>query len=101
VGGNNPNGSAGGANNTVYSTFGNASAGSGSRFGVALGGAGNNLGSQPQNNTSPDDIQAIIAANHLHAIQSGNPTAPLFPPTKFDSQAGIPPSLMPGGSNVH
>ena len=48
------------------------------------------------NGMTPEEIQALIAAQHAAAVQSGSPWANLFPPTRFDSQAGIPPSTTPG-----
>jgi hypothetical protein len=38
---------------------------------------------------TPEESQIILAAQHLKAIQENNPTAPLYPPTAIDSQAGI------------
>ena len=38
---------------------------------------------------SADDLQAVIAAKHAQA--AGTPMAPLFPPTKYDGPAGVPP----------
>ena len=38
---------------------------------------------------SGDDQQALIAAQHAQWQQDGNPAANLFPPTKFDNDAGI------------
>jgi hypothetical protein len=79
----NPNVAMGGNNN-------NGGASPSSRLGVAMGGAGyNNSSSQPQGMPSAEDQAAMITANHLAAM--GTPIANLYPPTPFDSQAGIPP----------
>ena len=46
---------------------------------------------QPEASTmSREDIEILLAAQHLKAIQDNSPTAPLFPPSAIDSQAGIP-----------
>jgi hypothetical protein len=44
---------------------------------------------QSQNVLSGDDQQAIIAWRHAQAQKEGNPMAPIFPPTKFDREAGV------------
>jgi hypothetical protein len=54
--------------------------------GPAYMGNPNNQG----NALSPDDIMALTAAQHSKAIQENNPAAPLFPPTRYDHEAGIP-----------
>lgn len=46
---------------------------------------------QPEPSTmSREDIEILLAAQHLKAIQENSPTAPLFPPSAIDSQTGIP-----------
>ena len=112
-GGNNFNGGMNGGANSG-SSFGAATANSGfsSQFGAASTGnglsgqlgatttSGGTSSSQLLNNLTPDEVQALVAANHLAAVQAGNPAASLFPPTKFDSEAGIPAPPTPGGSTA-
>ena len=80
----------------------NGGANSGSRLGVAMGGGGGYVGSssgaQPQNNTlSGEDQQALLAYQHAQALNGQSSLPPqIFPPTKFDGDAGVPP--IPGGS---
>jgi hypothetical protein len=82
-----------GNNNAGYGNNMNGGANQGSQLGVAMGGAGNNNPNpQPQGVPSLEDQAALITANHLAAINAGSPIAPLYPPTQFDSQAGIPPA---------
>ena len=52
------------------------------------------------NGMTPEEVQALIAAQHAAAVQAGSPWAGLFPPTRFDSQAGIPPSSTAGSSTT-
>lgn len=40
---------------------------------------------------SAEDQAALVAAAHAQAAQNNDPTAILFPPTKFDNEAGVPP----------
>jgi hypothetical protein len=60
----------------------------------------NNASSQPD--LSPDDQAALIAAQHAAAIADNKAYSILFPPTKYDSDAGIPPSggTSSGGSGT-
>jgi hypothetical protein len=57
-------------------------------------------GTQLQNNMSVEDQQLMVVAQHLKAQQENHPSAPIFPPTPFDAQAGVsgngPP--VPNGS---
>jgi hypothetical protein len=53
----------------------------------------NNTATQPQNTMDPDVQQVLIVANHLKAIQDGDPTAAIFPVTDADSLAGVPSNL--------
>ncbi len=82
----------------------NGGANSGSRLGVALGGGGGGYSSsqsstQPQVTMSPDEQQALIAYQHAQSLNGQNPVPPNYwPPTKYDSQAGVPNSLMPPSS---
>jgi hypothetical protein len=45
----------------------------------------------PAPQMSPEDTQTLITLQHLKAISENNPTAPLFPHTPFDKEAGITP----------
>jgi hypothetical protein len=87
----------------------NGGGNNGSQNGNNPSGAFNNNG-QPSNyhnlgaNISPaisglsdDDQQALVAAAHAQAASDPNSTLPaeIFPPTKFDPEAGVPPQ---GGS---
>ncbi len=112
-GGNNFNGGMNGGANSG-SSFGAATTSSGfsSQFGAATtsGGLSSQLGattasdgtssSQPQNNLTPDELMALIAARHAQLLQEGNPMAAVMPPTKYDAAAGIPPPPTPGGSTA-
>ena len=51
--------------------------------------SGNRVYQPPAPNMSPEDAAVIIAAEHLKAQQDGDPTAPLYPPTSIDKEAGI------------
>ena len=44
---------------------------------------------------TPEAAQIGLAGNHLKAIQANDPSAPLFPPSAIDSQAGIPSNTEP------
>lgn len=46
---------------------------------------------------SGDDAAAIMAAEHAQAVQQNKPYAAIFPPTKYDRDAGVPP--MPSGDS--
>ncbi len=51
---------------------------------------------QPEASTmTPENAQILLAAQHLKAIQENNPTAPLFPPSAIDKEAGIPSNVTP------
>ena len=51
---------------------------------------------QPEAPTmSAEEVQILVAAQHLKAIQENDSTAPIFPPTVIDEAAGISP---PAGS---
>ncbi len=47
---------------------------------------------------TPEAAQVGLAGNHLKAIQENDPSAPLFPPSAIDSQAGIPSNTEPGNA---
>lgn len=51
----------------------------------------NGLGQSSTPPFSADDTAALVAAQHVQAEQAGSPTAPLFPPTKYDNEAHQPP----------
>jgi hypothetical protein len=68
----------------------NSGAGNGANNGMDFGGSTQGRIYQPEASTmTPEESQIIIVAQHLKAIQENNPTAPLYPPTVIDSQAGI------------
>jgi hypothetical protein len=50
---------------------------------------------------SDDDQQALVAAAHAQAASDPNSTVPaeIFPPTKFDPDAGVPPPAGPAGNS--
>ena len=51
---------------------------------------------QPSQNTMTAEEQMImVAAQHLKAQQEGHPTAPIFPPTPYDQEAGITHNIAP------
>ena len=82
----------------------NGGAKTGSRLGVAMGGAGGfsspQSSQQPQNPLSPDEQQVMMTAYKAAYLQNGDPTYKILPPSIYDSQAGIPDtsSTPPGGS---
>jgi hypothetical protein len=45
----------------------------------------------PQSTMTPEEQMVIVAAQHLKAQQDGSHTAPIFPPTPLDNEAGIVP----------
>jgi hypothetical protein len=70
--------------------------GSGLRSIPAQGGYSN---PQSKNNLSADDQAVLIAAQHKYHQDQGSPIANLFPPTKYDPEAGVAPPPPPGGSS--
>jgi len=72
-----------------------ASANPSSHLGVAMGGAGYTGPQQEPVQLSGDDQSIIVAARHAVALQNGDPTAQIYPPTEHDAEAGIP---TPGGA---
>ena len=52
-------------------------------------------GQPSQNTMTPEENMIMVAAQHLKAQQEGHPAAPIFPPTPFDQEAGIPPNIPP------
>jgi hypothetical protein len=52
-----------------------------------------NMAVLPQNAEEAKDQEAIIAAEHALAEQEGNPMAKIFPPTKYDIEAGATPNI--------
>ena len=69
-----------------FGNAGNTAANTGNPgFGTSIG-AGNTSSRQP---LSSEDQALLIAAQHAHAQQTGDPIAPIFPPTEFDSAAGV------------
>jgi hypothetical protein len=84
-----------GANNAGSSGFGgaqNGAANSANGMNLNFGAAqtGGYTAPQPQNTMDPDVQKVIIVANHLKALQDGDPVAKIYPPTDLDDQAGIP-----------
>lgn len=62
----------------------------GANGGLPFGGSTQGRTYQPEPSTmSPEEAQIVIAAQHLKAITDHDPTAPLFPPTAIDEEAGI------------
>jgi hypothetical protein len=49
---------------------------------------------QSQSALTPEENMLIVAAQHLKAQQEGSVTAPIFPPTPFDKEAGINPNTI-------
>ena len=45
---------------------------------------------------TPEAVQITVAGNHLKAIKENDPTAPLYPPTVIDKEAGITPGTDGG-----
>ena len=56
------------------------------------GGSYNNP-QQPEATMDPDVQQVLIVANHLKALQDGDPTAQIYPVTDADAVAGIPSNI--------
>jgi hypothetical protein len=57
--------------------------------------AGNSGQQQPQNTMTAEVQMIMIAAQHAKAQQEGDPTAPLYPPTPIDTEAGVIPPPTP------
>ena len=79
----------------------NGGANPGSRLGVGVGGGGSYP--SPQSNPEPrsytaDEQQVLVTANHAVAVAQGDPTAILYPPSKYDPDAGVASPSAPGGS---
>ena len=53
---------------------------------------------QPQGSLSREDQHALIAAQHALAMAQGDSTAAIFPPTSYDSDAGVTPNEAPAPS---
>jgi hypothetical protein len=51
-------------------------------------------------NLTPENAQILLAAQHLKAVQENNPTAPLFPPSAIDKEAGIPSNTDDGNGSA-
>jgi hypothetical protein len=83
-----------------YGGGGNNGSQNGNNGNNALGGFNNNYQSDNYHNNSyvspaisqlsDEDQSALIAAAHAQAVQNNDPTAPIFPPTQFDPEAGVP-----------
>jgi hypothetical protein len=73
----------------------NAGVNLGTRFGAVSAGGGGYSSQPPQNTMTPEMQMIMIAANHAQAQQAGDPTAPIFPPTPIDADAGVVPNGPP------
>ena len=99
-----PGGSFGGNNPNAGNGPGNTPAMSAAPMGASGGGYANPTTAQQNANTqqsansgmTAEEQQLLVVAQHLKAQQEGSPTAPIFPPTPLDEQAGLPP--MPGST---
>lgn len=87
-GGQNPN------NNNANNGGMNGGSPFGANFGGASAGSGF-PGSQSQNPLSAEDQAAMITAQHAMAVANGDSTAPIFPPTPYDAEAGVPSTAAP------
>jgi hypothetical protein len=68
----------------------NGNAGNGANGGMNFGGSTQGRTYQPEASTmSAEDAQAMLIINHLKAQVAGDPTAPLYPPTPHDQEAGV------------
>ena len=113
-GGNGPGGltriGAGYAGNNGGTPYGNSgfnnNIGGGAGNGANDGGGGMDFNASTQNRVyqppasslSAEEVQILVAAQHLKAIQENSPLAPIFPPTAIDKQAGITPDPGSGSS---
>ena len=89
IGGQSPNG------NTANNGRVNPSSG----LGVTMGGVnGISRPQQQQPQLSGDDQAVVIAANHAIAVAKGDITAPIYPPTDYDRDAGVPSNVAPPSS---
>ena len=61
--------------------------------GASAGYANPNNTSQQNANSgmTAEEQQLLLVAQHVKAVQEGSSTAPIFPPTPLDEQAGLPP----------
>lgn len=66
-------------------SFGNPGTTAGTAGNPGFGG-GNASSQQP---LTSEQQALLIAAQHAHAQQTGDPIAPIFPPTEFDKDAGV------------
>jgi hypothetical protein len=87
------NGAPGGRNPNLGNSGNNPGANNGANFG---GNSYSGNSGQPQNTISLEQQEILIAAQHAKALQEGDPSAPIFPPTSIDKEAGIPPPEPPG-----
>ena len=73
-------------------------ANNGANGGIEFGGSTQGRIYQPEPSTmTPEEVQIIVVAQHLKAIQENDSTAPIFPPTVIDEAAGITPGADAGG----
>ncbi|HEX3890165.1 MAG TPA: hypothetical protein VHX90_04875 [Verrucomicrobiae bacterium] len=86
-----------------FNNRGGNNAGGGNFGGGQNNGANNSLNQthntyvapQPQAAMDPDVQQVLIVANHLKALQDGDPVAQIYPVTDADKEAGIPSNTDP------
>ena len=92
----------GGYGNRGQNFGGNNSAGNNNADNGAVSGTsqtGGNISNQQQPAMSIGRTTVMIAAQHLKAVEDGDPTAAIFPPTDLDKEAGVPSNLAPGSPN--
>jgi hypothetical protein len=82
--------------NPNQNTGNNARNQSGPGFANASSAAGRSA--QPQ--LSPEEQMIMIAAQHAHAQQTGDPIARIFPPTELDKDAGVVPETPVGSPST-
>jgi len=69
----------------------------GANGGMEFGGSTQGRIYQPEASTmTPEEVQILVAAQHLKAIQENDATAPIYPPTVIDKEAGISPGADAG-----
>jgi len=89
-------GAAGGQNQNVNrgNNPNNGGVNSGSRLGVAMGGAsgisGQQFSQQGQTRMSADDQQVMMTAYKATALANNDPMYKILPPSAYDNEAGIP-----------
>lgn len=82
-----------GGNNPGGRNFGGGQNGVNGMNGVSIPTPGNYTPPQPQPAMDPDVQKVLIVANHLKALQDGDPVAQIYPVTDVDADAGIPSNI--------